>query len=189
MRQMNFILLMASLAFAAEIEGRWRPVVTSKGGIGAVLEFQAKGVLWGRTGAVVESVFAVEGTELIQPGPTVNSAPVRLVIDLREAGMLRSWQGQTMAMEMRRAGEAGEGVVGEREMDREMAGQKLKMRMIYRADGKSLLVMPFRSDRGSWLVTGEKISVTLPNGKRLVGAYSLSEGQLVLPERREYLRY
>lgn len=184
-----FLFVLAALAGAAEIEGRWRPVVTSKGGIGAVLDFRAKGVLWVRTGAVVESVYAVEGNELVQPGPMVNSAPVRLVIDLREAGVLRLWQGQKMAMEMRRVGEAGEGLLGEWEMDREMAGQKLKMRMIYRADGKSLLVMPFRSDRGSWLVNGEKISVTLPNGKRLVGAYSLSEGKLVLPEGREYLRY
>lgn len=189
MWRITLVFVMVALAGAAEIEGRWRPVVTSKGGIGAVLDFRAKGVLWVRTGAVVESVYAVEGSELVQPAPTVGGAPIRLTIDLREAGVLRLWQGQTMAMELRRVGEVGEGIVGEWEMDREMAGQKLKMRMIYRADGKSLLVMPFRSDRGSWLVTGEKISVTLPNGKRLVGAYSLSEGKLVLPEGREYLRY
>lgn len=189
MWRIPLFLFLASLAGAAEIEGRWRPVVTSKGGIGAVLDFRAKGVLWVRTGAVVESVYAVEGNELVQPGPTVGAAPVRLVIDLREVGVLRLWQGQTMAMQLRREGEAGEGIVGEWVMDREMAGQKLKMRMIYRADGKSLLVMPFRSDRGSWLVTGEKISVTLPGGKRLVGVYSLSEGKLVLPDGREFLRY
>lgn len=182
-------LLLASLAGAAEIEGRWRPVATSKGGIGAVLDFRAKGVLWVRTGAVVESVYAVEGNELVQPGPKVGSGPVRLVIDLREAGVLRLWQGQTMAMELRRVGEGGEGIVGEWVMDREMAGQKLKMQMIYRADGKSLLVMPFRSDRGTWRVNGENIAVTLPSGKRLVGAFTLSDGKLVLPEGREYLRF
>lgn len=182
-------LLLSSVAGAADIEGRWRPVVTSKGGIGAVLDFQAKGVLWVRTGAVVESVYAVEGSELIQPAPTVGGAPIRLVIDLREAGLLRLWQGQKMAMELRRVGEAGEGIVGEWVMDREMAGQKLKMRMIYGADGKSLLVMPFRSDRGSWRVNGENIAVTLPDGKRWAGAFQLSDGKLVLPEGREYLRF
>jgi len=52
-----------------------------------------------------------------------------------------------------------------------------------------LLVMPFRSDRGSWRVNGESIAVTLPDGKRWAGAFRLSDGKLVLPEGREYLRF
>ncbi len=188
MKHFALLLLACSLGGAADVAGRWRPLQTSKGGIGMVLDFSAKGVLWARTGAVVDSVYAVEGSELMIPGPTVGSPPSRVTIDLREAGILRLWKGTKLTMELTRTGEASEGILGEWLTDREMGNHRLKMRIFFREGGKYLLVMPFRSDRGSWRVQGERVSVTLPNGQRWSGK-QIGEERLLFDNGYEYRKY
>jgi hypothetical protein len=188
MKRCTLLLLACSLGGATDIAGRWRPLQTSKGGIGMVLDFSSKGVLWAGTGAVVDSVYAIEGSELMIPGPTVSGPPSRLTIDLREAGLLRLWKGTKLTMELTRVGEPSEGILGEWLTDREMGKHRLKMRIFFREGGKYLLIMPFRSDRGTWRAQGERVSVTLPDG-RLWAGKKIGAERLVFENGYEYRKY
>lgn len=178
---------------SASLLGRWRPVVTSKGGIGTVFEFRAKGVLLLKTGAIVESTYSVEGTELVSPPPTLNGPPVRQVLDFREPGVLRLWYGKEMTAELRRVG-TGEGLLGEWVGQREMNGMNLEMRMIFDAQGKQLFVMPFKTERASYRIRAGRMEIIRGEGKGLAGGFSVSESRLELPgwksaATQSFLRY
>lgn len=189
MRTLPFLILLTAMANAADIEGRWRPLALRQDGMGSVLEFKPNGVVWVRTGLVHESVYAVEGQELIQPGRSPGSAPTRHVIDLREEGILRIWLGQKLLSESRRIGPAQEGILGEWLHEFEIKGYKYSIRHFYWPDGKTFMVMPRESYSGTWKKQKDSISIYLPKAKPLVGAYTVSDEKLVLPGGREYLRY
>jgi hypothetical protein len=174
--------------------GRWRSEAVSEGGIGTTLEFRDGGSLRVGTGAVVASSYTIDGTELVQPGPNKGGPPTRLVIDLREAGVLRLWDGKRMISEWRRVGPPAAGLLGEWSGKQEMAGFVLNPRFIFYEQGQSLFVMPFRTKMGRWQVTGANIDVTWPNGARAIGAFTVREHILTLPaspggEATRFYRY
>jgi hypothetical protein len=162
-----------------------------------MLEFAEEGVLWVRTGAVVELPYRVEGRELVLPGDKVGDPPRRQTIDLRVEGVLRFWDGQRMASEWQRVGEKSQdpaGLAGEWLGKQEMAGQLLTRRMIFDGQGKCLFAMPFRSKRASYRVNGGEVRIAWPDGGQSVGPLQLRGNTLAIPGpggsgALQYLRY
>ncbi len=180
---MKWLLALVMVAEAQTVPdallGRWRSAETSKGGIGSFLEFRDGGVLRSGVGAIVADGWRTEGQEL------VDTAGKRVTWDLREAGVLRLWQGQRMVSEWKRVGEAGEGLVGEWSGKQQMEGFLLNPRWIFYARGQNLFVMPFRWKTGRWKVTGETMDVTWASGERSLGRWKVQGNVLEIPGTAE----
>lgn len=181
-------LCLAWVAVAAGPEeallGRWRTLNTTKGGIGAMYEFKAGGVVLVRPGAVVPGTWRIEGNEIVLP-PTVEGGPeLRQTVDLSQPGRLILRQGAQTAMDLSRVGKAPAGkptVVGEWSGMRAMDGGQLEMRIFFYANGKSLFLLPFMTHQAKYGLTGGRMFLTLPDGKTTEGPWSVQGNVLSIP--------
>jgi len=179
--------------------GRWRSLETSKGGIGAMLDFHADGTVDFSPGGIVESQYRIEGNALIMK--TADQSINRMTWELVSENSLHlkpaaGKAGQPAFVELTREAtrqSADEPLTGEWIEKRSMAGQNLQAHWIFRSPDKLLFLLPFTTQPGHYTVTGDSIRLSLPNRPLLEGKFRIDGEVLKLPARQTpdtpYARY
>jgi hypothetical protein len=178
------LLLFATLALvnaqpAASLAGRWRSVETSKGGIGAVYQFHANGTIDFSPGAIVDMPYRVEGDQLILPPGITNGPEIKSTVTLAGDAMQLSLEGHVA--EYHRKGavqDPRDPLLGEWLGSREMDGRQMIEQMFFYPGGKSLLVILFTTQRGSYSTTSGRLVATFGGRVGLDGAFDISDGVL-----------
>jgi hypothetical protein len=178
------LLLFATLALAnaqpaANLTGRWRSVETSQGGIGAVYQFHADGTIDFSPGAIVDMPYRVEGDKLILPPATTTGPETKSkltvsgdVMRLAMEGHLAEYHRQGAVQDPR------DPLLGEWLGSREMDGRQMIEQMFFYPGGKSLLVILFTTQRGTYTATGGNLVATFAGRVGLDGAFDISGGVL-----------
>ena len=178
------LLLFATLALAiaqpsANLTGRWRSVETSQGGIGAVYQFHADGTIDFSPGAIVDMPYRVEGDQLILPPATTTGPETKSKLAVSGDVMQLSVEGHVA--EYHRQGQVRDSrdpLLGEWLGSREMDGRQMIEQMFFYPGGKSLLVILFTTQRGSYSVTSGRLVATFGGRVGLDGAFEISDGVL-----------
>ena len=179
------LLLFATLVFAnaqppaAGLAGRWRSVETSKGGIGAVYQFHPDGTLDFSPGAIVDMPYRVEGDQLILPPGTTNGPEIKSKLTVAGDVMRMSIEGHVA--EYHRQGavrDARDPLLGEWLGSREMDGREMIEQMFFYPGGKSLLVILFTTQRGTYSVTNGSLLATFGGKVGLDGTIEIADGVL-----------
>ena len=164
--------------------GRWRSLAVSQGGIGAIFEFHADGVVDYSPGAVVESEYRIEGDELVLPPATKDGGEQRQTIEWLGDDHFRLKAEKTAGDELSRSGarvDPKRPILGEWTGTREMAGQQLDLHWFFYANGKTLLVIPFVTQHGRYTTNKGTIRVELPNRDAVEGKFEVEGDMLILP--------
>jgi hypothetical protein len=185
----------AQQASAARIVGRWRSLETSKGGIGAILEFRSDGTVDFSPGAVVEMPWRIESNQLILPPETDGGAERKA--NLKWLGDSKvSLVSEAAVIELERVGDranAGNPILGEWIERREMAGSKLEAHWLFYLGGKLLFLMPFVTQHGSYTISGSALRLKV-QGLPPQFSFKLTNDRLTLSESEgngphRYARY
>jgi hypothetical protein len=168
-------------ASADNLLGRWRPLETSQGGIGAMYDFHADGTIEFSPGAVVEMPYRVEGDELIFPPATTTGPEQRSAIAFLEDSQLRmSARGGTE--ELRRQGpppDPQNRLLGEWLGSRDMGGgQRVAVHMFFYPAGRSLLLIPFKTQSGRFTANEGRLVATFGGRIGIEGAFDVTGGVL-----------
>ena len=183
----QFWLLLLALAAAlwgqsgSPLVGRWHSVVTSRGGLGAIIEFHSDGVVEMSPGAVVPGPYRIENGHLIMPSGTADGSEQGRAMEWAGSDSLRL--GTTLGIVLTRVGarqDQANPILGEWREIREMGGAKLNATWIFYGDGKMLLLIPFVVQRGTYKVTGGSVSM-LMEGAPASGPFSVKGDILTLP--------
>jgi hypothetical protein len=168
---------------AAALLGRWHSLQNSEGGIGAIFEFRSGGIVDYSPGAVVEMPYRVEGDLLVLPPETQGGAEQKQKIEFLPDGRLRLSAAGTMSVNLARRGRAPAGdksILGEWVGDRDMNGRVVETMLLFSADGKVLMVMPFLKSTGSYTVDGAKIHIGVENRWTADGTFKVEGNRLTL---------
>lgn len=179
-----FALGLSAIGQQPSIVGRWRSLTTSEGGIGALFEFHADGVVDYSPGAVVESDYRVDGDELILPSGTKDGPEQRQVIEWLGEDHFRLKADGAAGDELSRSGTRADPkrpIVGEWTGTREMAGQQVDIRWFFYANGKTLLLVPFVTQHGRYTINKQIIRVELPGRGAVEGKFAVQGDLLTLP--------
>ena len=167
---------------AANLIGRWRSVVTSKGGIGAVYQSSADGTLDFSPGAIVDMPYRVEGDQLILPPATTTGPEQNWTLTLSGDRVMRlSAPGQ--ADEYQRQGartDPRDPLLGEWLTSRDMNGVRIPERMFFYPGGKCLLVLLFKTEHGRYSVTNGRLLGEFGGRVGLDGPFDFTNGVLSL---------
>lgn len=179
-----FLHVLAAQAPSAGLDGRWRSLETSTGGIGAMFEFRKDGTVAFSPGAVVEMSYRIEGDELVTPPATKSGPEQRQRIEWMGEDKLRLKSGDGPPIELARAGvrpDARRPILGEWVGAREMSGRKLETRLfLYPAD-KGLFLLPFSTQQGKYSVINGSIRLELPGRSPIEGKLLLVGDELTIP--------
>jgi hypothetical protein len=164
---------------AATLVGRWRSVETSKGGIGAVYQFNADGTLDFSPGAIVDMPYRVEGDQLILPPATTTGPEMKSTLTWPSNDVLRmSAQGQSEEYQRQGAADPHDRLLGEWLTWREMDGHRMSAEMFFYPGGNSLLVIRFTTQQGRYSVTNGKLVGEFGGRVGLDGAFDFADGVL-----------
>lgn len=146
----------ALLPGATALTGRWRSVTTTKGGIGAVYDFQAGGRATYSSCALVEMPYQLEGDQL-----NIGGQPVG--VGWHPDGRLQLNFGQNHLEDYTRRGEASSAnrLQGEWKGSRVMNGQRVPVTLQFRPGGQALLVMQLREYQGTYRATADGWTLAL----------------------------
>ena len=100
---------------SASIVGRWRSLETSKGGIGAIIEFRLDGTVDFSPGAVVEMPWRIEREQLILPPATTDGPEQKYTLKWRGDNRL-GLEAEGVVTELARVGNRsapGDPIIGE----------------------------------------------------------------------------
>ncbi len=182
------ILIAASLVLAGlqaqvpeDLVGRWRSLVTSKGGIGGMYEFHANGTVDFSPGAVVEMKYRLAGDQLFLATAGEKEQP--MPFSWTQDGKLR--MGPALAVEeLRRVGPAATpgSLTGEWLGERDMDGNHVPVRWIFSSPsaGQALLLIAFKTEKGNFVVRSGGIAASFAGGGVLQGSYVIKDGVLTL---------
>ena len=154
----------AQQSSSGSIVGRWRSLETSKGGIGAVLEFRSDGTADFSPGAVVEGPWRIENGQLILPPDTDRGAERKTNLKWLGDVKLRL-ENEASVIELTRVGDRVDvrnPIVGEWIENREIAGRNLVAHWLVFNGGKMLFVMPFAIQHGSYTISGSALHFSFP---------------------------
>jgi hypothetical protein len=186
----TFILLLALVPlFAADdastkLLGRWRSLETSKGGIGAMLEFRKDGVVDYSPGVVVEMKYRIEGDQLVLPPATVNGPEQKQTMQWLGSDKLRLKSGGDLWLELTRQGPTPDvkiPILGEWASLRDISGKAMPVRYLFYPAGKGLLLIPFLKESGSYVIRGESIRLELPGRGPAEGKFKVDGDVLTIP--------
>jgi hypothetical protein len=161
------------------IVGRWRSVTTTRGGIGAVYDFQANGKAAYSSAAIVETDFRLSGNQL-----TLGEVPVG--IGWHPDGRLQFNHGNGELENFTREGkpvDAERPLLGEWTGNRMMEGRRIPVTMQFQAGDRALLVIYLRTVLGRYqpgTAPNGKWTVTLPPLPARVVDLDTSSGQLTI---------
>lgn len=162
---------------ASQLVGRWRSVETSKGGIGAMYDFDADGTVHFSPGAIVPMQYRVVGDRLIFEPPD----GIRYSLSWNGADRLRLTVNGAGSEDYARLGVQNDPqnpLLGEWTGTRDMDGQKVLVHWIFGADAKGLLMVRFLSKTGSYSVQNGRLVAKFGGQVGLDGAISLTNGIL-----------
>jgi hypothetical protein len=166
-----------SVSPAAPLIGRWRSVETSKGGIGAVYQFNTDGTLDFSPGAIVDMPYRVEGDQLILPPATTTGPEMKSTLTWPTNNVLRmSTQGQSEEYQRQGAADPRDRLLGEWLTSREMDGQKMPTEFFFYPGGKSLLVIRFTTQKGRYSVTNGRLVGEFGGRVGLDGTFDFANG-------------
>jgi hypothetical protein len=181
---------------SARVLGRWRSLETSRGGIGAMLEFRKEGILEYSPGAVVEMSYRVEGSQLVLPPGTEKGPEQRQTITWLGKDRLRLGSTDESAIELARKGSRGDStspIVGEWAGMQDMGGRKLDTLYFFYPGGKGLLLIRFLTQRGSYSFTNGKIRIAVPGSPSADATFKVDGEVLTLTtadsKTTRYARY
>jgi hypothetical protein len=164
---------------ALNLIGRWRSVETSKGGIGAIYQFNADGTLEFSPGAIVDMAYRVEGDQLILPPGTTTGPETKSTLAWPTDNVLRiSTQGQREEYQRQGAADPSDRLLGEWLTSREMDGHKMPAEMFFYPGGKSLLVIRFTTDKGRYSVANGRLVGEFGGRIGLDGPFDFADGIL-----------
>jgi hypothetical protein len=188
---------------SASIVGRWRSLETSKGGIGAIIEFRSDGTVDFSPGAVVETSWRIENNQLILPSATTGGAEQKYTLKWLSDNQLNLGM-ETYIQELARVGaradvgnpDVGNPIVGEWIESREMAGHKLEVHWLFYLGGKLLFLMPFTTQHATYTISGTALHIVMPGPKTesKTDFFELSDNLLTLSKpdsghKDRYARY
>lgn len=163
----------------ANLVGRWRSVETSKGGLGAIYQFNADGTLEFSPGAIVDMTYRVEGDQLILPPATTTGPETKSTLAWPTNNVLRmSMQGQSEDYQRQGTADPRDRLLGEWLTWREMSGRRMPTQMIFYPAGKSLLVIRFTTDKGRYSVTNGRLVGEIGGRIGLDGPFDFANGVL-----------
>ena len=163
----------------AALIGRWRSVETSKGGIGAVYQFQADGTIDFSPSAIVDMPYRVDGDHLILPLATTTRQEIVSTLAWPSNDVLRmSVQGQTEEYRRQGAADPRDRLLGEWLGSRESGGHRVAVQMFFYPEGKTLLVIRFTTRRGRYSVTNGRLVADFDGQVELDGSFEVNDGVL-----------
>jgi len=183
---------------SASIVGRWRSLETSKGGIGALIEFRSDGTADFSPGAVVEMPWRIENNQLIMPSGTNGGAEQR--VNLKWLGDNKvSLVSDATSIELTRVGDranASSLIIGEWIQSREMAGRKFEAHYLFYEGGKLLFLMPFVIQHATYTISGSALNIIMlsPKPESRSDLFELSDNLLIISRsdsghKDRYARY
>ncbi len=163
----------------ANLVGRWRSVETSKGGLGAIYQFNADGTFESSPGAIVDMTYRVEGDQLILPPATTTGPETKSTLAFPANNVLRmSTQGQSEEYQRQGAADPRDRLLGEWLTSREMDGHRMPTEMFFYPGGKSLLVIRFTVEKGRYSVTNGRLVGEIGGRVGLDGPFDFTDGIL-----------
>jgi len=145
--------------------GKWRSVVVSKGGIGAIVDFHADGTFDYSPGAVLGGRYRIEGKSLILALDD-GEPEDKQTIESLTAGALRL--GPLDFRRVGRAEDAANLLLGVWITVKAMPGMPGTPHGYYyfRRDGRQTFVIPFLTDHCTYAVSGDRIRLTNRQGTK-----------------------
>jgi hypothetical protein len=174
-----------------KLMGKWRSVETSKGGIGAVLNFRTNGSFDYSPGAVIGGTYRIEQNRVItsyengdpETTMTINS----LTAETLRLGAPESAGTPGGSFDLKRVGRPEDPnnlLRGVWVTVATMPGMPNHGYYYFRSDGTSTFNIPFRTDRCTYALTGDRIRLAVAGRSSLEGQVRWEGDVLVLPWRR-----
>jgi len=173
--------------------GKWRSVETSKGGIGAILNFRTNRLFDYSPGAVIGGRYRVEESRVItsydngEPETTMTieslSAETLRLGAPRDAGTTQ----RAGSVNLKRVGppeDPNNLLVGSWVTVATMPGMPSHGYYYFRSDGTETLNIPFRTDRCTYSLAGDRIRLAVAAGSYVEGQVRWEGDVLILPWRR-----
>ena len=145
-----------------------------------MLEFNDDGTLNFSPGAVVEMKYRIEGAQLILPPASTSGPEQRETMKWVDQDHLLLNGSQTLSRQGDRR-DPNNTIVGEWTAPYEMPGAKLEVRYFFDPDGKSLLLVPFKWQKGRYSVKGTTIRIEYPASRPAEGPFRIEGDVLTIP--------
>lgn len=145
-RKLMLMAVPALLPGAAPLVGRWRSLTTTKGGIGAVYEFQANGSASYSSSAIVDMDYSIEGSQLKlgdQPASFGFHTDGRLQVNFG-GGHFEDFKRQGKQID------AATPLFGEWSGTRIMDGRSLPVTFFFHPGGRAMLVIRLKTVAGRY---------------------------------------
>jgi hypothetical protein len=183
MAKIAWVMLFSLTALAqapASLMGRWRSIGTSSGGLGAMFEFRDDGTFSFSIGAVVEMKYRIESNQLIFPPGTINGPEQHQTMEWVSADRL-VLNGAEIFSRQGTARDTNNPILGEWTTPRETGGVKSEARWFFEPEGKSLLLFPFKWQKGAYSVKAVTIRLEYPKETPVEGPFRIEGDVLTIP--------
>jgi hypothetical protein len=183
MRTIALILFeaVASAQQSPDFVGRWRSVETSKGGIGAMYDFNADGTANFSPGAIVRMQYRLDGDRLVTT--PADGPPMK--VSWNGANQLRLGIGGNSESYTRLGlqPDSANPLIGEWTGSRNMDGQTVVVHWTFGADRSAVMMIRFLSAPGRYQFAGGRLVATFGNRGALNGPIELANGILTIHRR------
>ncbi len=156
-----------------------------------MFEFRDNNVVDFSPGAIVPMTYRIEGDELILPSATNGGPEQKMKIAWRGADHLslifqtpEDLAGEPRRIDFARTGKSSDPrnpIVGEWVGTAEIGDGKHEFRYLFYPAGKVLLLIPFRTQRGSFTVKDGTIRLVLPGTDAVEGKFKIEGDVLTIP--------
>jgi hypothetical protein len=168
----------------AQLLGMWRSVTTSKGGIGALLNFRPDGRFEYMPAAIVAGRYTVEDKRL-----TTDTGGEQVVMNIEalSAETLRLGVPKAGSLDLKRIGrmdDAADLLLGVWVTVQTMQGMPSRGYYYFRRDGTETFTIPFRTDHCQYAISGDRIRMIHPTQGSMEGQVRWEGDVLVLPWHR-----
>jgi len=174
----------ASLAAQeVSIVGKWESVARSYGGIGSTLEFHSDGTISNTLGAMVEFTYRFDGSRLVMSFTDPRNGELSgNIVDVHMSGdsMIQSDPKSGQETQFVRAQAAMADtlpIVGTWSFTHSTGGTAFQ---IFTADGNMHLRVPARTDRGTYMLSGDTLTIVIEGQDAWQVRYTIDGAQLTL---------
>jgi hypothetical protein len=145
-----------------------------------MFEFHDDGTFNFSPGAVVEMKYRIEDNQLIFPPETSNGPEQRQTMEWPNADRLILGRSQTLSRQGP-ARDANNPILGEWTAPREMPGVKSEVHYFFESGGSSLLLFPFKWQKGRYSVKNATIRIEYPGKPAVEGPFRIEGNLLTIP--------